>query len=218
MSEKNKNLEEAIKEKVTPLLEESMEKNWGVSIPKLESDITDKLKKPLLDIYISLHKTYPEAKRAFKAEFLKKELKLHLGNVSQLAKTLGLDRRSIHRTMKDLDIDRDKLRQEKSTPEEYQEIIIDQTIRGTLEEYKEIILPNKMEKMYEDVRSLSRNIAKVIPHRELRWKEAEHEFEKVFLTYALKANGWKVSTTANKINLRVETLHRKAKKLGLRKD
>ena len=54
--------------------------------------------------------------------------------------------------------------------------------------------------------------------RELRWKEAEHEFEKVFLTYALKANGWKVSTTANKINLRVETLHRKAKKLGLRKD
>ncbi len=193
-----------------------MSKNWGISIPKLEADITDKLMKPLLDIYIPLRKTFSEAKKVFRTEFFKKELKFHLGNVSQLAKTLGLDRRSIHRTIKNLDIDTEELRQQKNTPEENHEIIIDQTLRNTLEAYEEIIQPQKMEKMYENLRSLSRNIAKVIPHRDISWKEAEHEFEKVFLIYALRENEWNVAKTSQRIEIRVETLHRKMKKWGLR--
>src|SRR3989344_2750657 len=88
MSEK-KGLEEAIKDKVAPLLEESMEKQCGITIPKLESELTDKLKHPLLQLYIPSNLSFSAAKELFKSEFLKRELKLHAGNVSQLAKVLG---------------------------------------------------------------------------------------------------------------------------------
>src|SRR3989338_8819645 len=101
----SKDLEETLTEKVSPLLEETMEKNWGITIPKLGSDITDQLKKPQLNIYIPLHSTFSKAKKKFKSEFLKRELQLHQGNISQLAKTLEVDRRSIHRTIRDLEID-----------------------------------------------------------------------------------------------------------------
>ena len=193
-----------------------MEKNWGITIPQIESDISDKLKNPPINIYVPAHLTFQEAKKVFKAEFIKKELKLHRGNVSQLAKTLNLDRRSIHRVIKDLDIDMELVRHQLSSKEKDQEEIIDQTIRSTLEQYKEVIQPHQLEKMYQEVPSLSRNIAKFIPHPDLTWKEAEYEFEKQFLSHALQDNKGSISKTANKIKLRAETLHRKVKKLGLR--
>ena len=56
-----KDLEDTIKEKVNPLLEETMEKSWGVSIPKLETDITAKLKESSLNIYIPLGKGFSES-------------------------------------------------------------------------------------------------------------------------------------------------------------
>src|SRR3989338_1683530 len=214
---KNKNnLEETLKEKVSGLLEKTMAKSWGISIPKVESDITDKLKNPQLNIYIDTASTFQEAKHKFKVEFLKNELRLHKGNVSQLARMMGLDRRSIHRVMKDSGIKREALQQDRSE-EDYTETIIDQTIRSTLDEYKEIIQPQKMEKMYEEVPELSRNIAKRLPHQHLTWKLAGTEFEKQFLAEALKENSWKISQTAKQIALRPETLHRKVTKLGLRK-
>lgn len=210
---KKKDLEETIKEKVTPLLEETIEKNLGVKIPKLESDISDQLTKPHFDIYVPLDLNFKEAKKSFQKEFLKRELQLHLGNVSQLAKVLGIDRRSIHRAIKDLNIDVDKVRVEE--PEQYEKIV-DKTIRSTLEQYKEIIHPQKMERMYEEIPKLSRNIVKFLPHKDLKWKQAEREFEKVFLKNALERNDNNFTKTAQEIGIRVETLHRKAKKLGLK--
>jgi DNA-binding NtrC family response regulator len=207
----SKDLEETIKKEVSSLIQETMEKNWGVAIPKVGEDITDKLSLPLLDVYVPLDTNFVEAKKIFKSAFLKKELRLHLGNISQLAKSLGLDRRSIHRAIKEFRIPKQEV-----SKEEYQQEIIGKTIKGTLDDYKEIIRPQKMEKMYEDVKILSRNIAKCIPHRELSWKEAEKEFEKVFFRHALEENEWNVARTAVKIEIRVETLHRKIKKLALK--
>jgi DNA-binding NtrC family response regulator len=210
-----KNLEETIKEKIAPLLEETMEKNWGISIPKIETDISDKLKNQSLDIYIPINKSFSEAKRIFKTEFLKQELKLNRGNISQIAKTLGIDRRSIHRAIKELGINVDEIRGDTLSKKEYQENKIDQTIRTTLEQYKSIIQPQQMEKMYQEVGKLSRNIARFIPHQELSWKEAERAFEKQFLKLSLEDNEWNVTKTAKKIIIRPETLHRKIKKLGI---
>ena len=213
----SKDLEETLKEKVSPLLEETMEKNWGITIPKLGLDITDQLKKPQLNIYIPLHSTFSKAKKKFKSEFLKRELKLHQGNISQLAKTLDVDRRSIHRTIKDLDINLGLVRSKIESKERYQETMIDQMIRSALEHYRDLIQPQQMEKIYEEVPSLSKSIAKFLPSQELTWKEAEQEFEKQFLQHSLEQNQWKVSATAQKVGIRAETLHRKIKKLGLRK-
>lgn len=210
-------LEEAVKEKVTPLLEESMEKNWGITIPKLETDITDKLANPHLNIYVPLQMPFLKAKKKFKKEFLKRELQLHLGNISQLAKLLEMDRRSIHRAIKNLDIDIEQLRGARQNREEYKETLVDQTIRSTLEQYKEIITPHKMEQMYQEVPRLSRNIARFLPSPETTWKEAEEEFERQFLYQALEQEKGNVAKAAGKIGLRAETLHRKIKKLGIQK-
>jgi len=210
-----KGLEEAIKEKVSPLLEETMEKNWGITIPKIETDITDKLRNPQMQIYFAPDLTFSSAKKVFKSEFLKKGLLQHLGNVSQLAKTLGIDRRSVHRAIKSLDIDVEELRMKDITGEKYQQEIVDRTLRSTFDKYKEIIQPQKMEKMYSDIPALSRNIAKVLPSSELTWKQAEKEFEKQFLALALKEQENDVSGTAKKLRIRVETLYRKMKKLGI---
>lgn len=220
MSEKEirkKDLEAALKEKVEPLLETTMEKHLGITIPKIEADITDKLKQPLLNIYIPFNLPFTKAKKLFKKEFFKKELQSHRGNISQLAKTLNLDRRSVHRTIKDLGIKIKDIREQELLPEQYQEKHIGQAIRSTLQPYEEIIQPQKMEKIYEEVHTLSRNIAKFLPLEEFTWKQAEQEFEKQFLEHALEESRGSVSETAKKIKLRPETLHRKVKKLGLRK-
>jgi DNA-binding NtrC family response regulator len=211
-----KDLEDTIKEKVSPMLEEMMEKQWGISIPQIESDISDKLKHQTLRIYVPPNLEFNEAKKVFKKEFVKKELKLHKGNISHLAKVLGVDRRSIHRMIKDLGINVERLRKEQESKEEFQKGIIDKTIRSTLEQYKGLIKQQKMEKVYQEVPKLSRNIAKFIPLQEVTWKEAEQEFEKQFLRHALEENEGVISKTADKIKIRPETLSRKIKKLGLR--
>ena len=193
-----------------------MEKNWGITIPKLESDITDRLKNPSFNIYIPPNISFTGAKKLFKKEFLKRELELHLGNVSELAKRLGLDRRSIHRAIKQFRLDMDSIRSEQNAEEKYKESLVNQTIRSSLDQYKELIIPQKLEQMYQDVPHLSRNIAKVLTWPDLTWKEAEREFERQFLAQALKESKNSISKTAEKIRIRVETLHRKAKKLGLK--
>ena len=88
---------------------------------------------------------------------------------------------------------------------------------GILQARRVSIKEKKMEQMYHEVPSLSRNIAKFLPHQHLTWKEAEKEFEKQFLERLLEENDWNVSKTADKIKIRVETLHRKIKKLRLGK-
>ena len=211
----SKDLEETIKEKISPLLEESMEKHWGITIPQIESDISDKLKSPQLNVYVPANYSFSKAKKFFKKEFFKKEIKLHQGNISELSKFLGIDRRSIHRAIKELNIDVDKLRGDIKSKEEYKQDTVDKAIRSTLDQYKEIIQPQKMEKMYQEVSSLSRNIAKFLPLEELSWKDAEREFERQFFTQTLKDNDWNVAKTAKKIEIRTETLHRKIKKLGI---
>jgi transcriptional regulator with PAS, ATPase and Fis domain len=205
-------LEETVKEKVGPLLEETMEKHWGITIPKLEDDITDQLKKPHLQLYVPPNSTFRQAKKLFKAKFLENELKLHRGNVSHLAKALGIDRRSIHRAIKDLDIDMEGVRDQHDPP---QEAFIDQTIRSSLEQYREIIQPDKLASVYEEIPRLSRNIAKFLPHNELTLKEAEREFEEQFLTHALQGHQGNITATAKSLRIRAETLYRKVKKLHI---
>ncbi len=211
-----KDLEEAIKEKVAPLLEETMEKQWGITIPKIGEDITDQLRETQLNMYLPANAPFSKAKKLFRAEFLKRELGLHQGNISHLAKALEINRRSIHRAIKDLEIDVGKLKTKPESREREHQEMVGRAIRTTLEGYEEIIRPEKMEKFYQELPVLSRNIAKFLPLPELTWKEAEREFEKQFLSQALADHGGKVSETAVKLRLRPETLHRKIKKLGLK--
>ena len=94
-----------------------------------------------------------------------------------------MDRRSIHRAVKDLDIMVEPLKKESLEMEEYAEHLVHQTIRSALEEYKEIIQPQKMEKIYQEVPALSRNIAKIFhslssPGNRLSWNLNGNSYRK----------------------------------------
>ncbi|MDP3698511.1 MAG: helix-turn-helix domain-containing protein [Nanoarchaeota archaeon] len=213
------NLEETVKGKVALLLEETMEKSWGIYIPQVQSDITDKLQNPLpQQLYLFRESSFHEAKQKFKAEFLKNQLRFHGGNISQLAKFIGLDRRSVHRSVKGLGLSMESIRQEQISENSCHEALITRTIRGALDDYKDLIRPQKMEKMYQEVPALSRHLAKLLPHNHLTWKQAEREFEKQFLFQALSEHRGKVAETARQLRIQPETLHRKMSRLGLKKD
>ena len=213
------NLEETIKGKVALLLEETMEKSWGIYVPQVQSDITDKLQANLpAKFYVPAASSFQEAKKIFKSEFLKNQLHLHGGNISQLAKFAGLDRRSIHRAIKKLGIEIGNVRRELDLTNSHQEKMIDQTIRFALEGYRDIFQPQKMEKIYQEVPALSKNLAKLLPHNHLTWKQAEREFEKQFLMQALAEHKGKVAETARRLKIQAETLHRKITKLRLKQN
>src|SRR3989339_1425729 len=188
--EAKKDLETALKEKVEPLLEQTMEKHLGITIPKIEADITDKLKQSQLNIYIPFNSTFSKSKQMFKKEFFKRELQRNQGNISQMAKSLDLDRRSVHRAIKDLKINVAEIRLKPQSLDQFREEFVSQTIRSTLDQYRDILRPEKMEKIYQQVDSLSRNIARIIPEEKLTWRETEQEFEKQFLENCLENNNW----------------------------
>ncbi|MBI1968903.1 hypothetical protein HYS49_03255 [Candidatus Woesearchaeota archaeon] len=213
-SDEKKNLEATLKEKVLPLVEEQLEKHWGVTIPKLEADITDQLKQGDTLFYISPHTTFREARKQFKAAFLRRELRSHQGNISQLARALEIDRRSLHRVIKELELDIDELRQNDAGEDE-QQVRIDQRLRTAFDQYKELIQPQKLEKMYEEIPALSRNIAKMLPPSHLTWDEAEQEFERQFFTQALKEHRGSIAQAARCTKLRAETVHRKVRRLQI---
>lgn len=210
-------LERVVKERVEPIIDNAMHKFLGITISELRKDISDKIEKnPLLSFEINTSLPFKSAKKSFKKEFLTRLLRAHYGNISAVAKVMKQDRRSVHRDIIDLGIDVDKIRKEMIRPEYYKKEIVDDILRKSLDQYREFIKPNKLEKIYENVDSISEDIVKELPIVEMTWEEAEIEFEKEYLKKVLEENDFNVSKTARKIGLRYETLHRKVKALGLK--
>lgn len=209
-------LEKSLKEKIEPYLEQTMQKFLGVKIEELEKDITDKIEKKLIGYNIHTELPFKLAKNLFKREFLQRVIQTHQGNVSEAAKMLGMDRRSIHREIKKLDINVKKLRQNMYKVGYFKKEAMDTALRKTLDQYRDILHPEKLKKFYEEVPSISENIVKFLPKKPMTWKQAEEEFERLYLQQVLQENNWNLSKTAKQINLRYETLLRKIKKLGLK--
>ncbi|MBS3169942.1 hypothetical protein J4210_05655 [Candidatus Woesearchaeota archaeon] len=215
-------LEEAVKEKVLSLLEETLSKNLGIIVPQLETDITAKLAQGSFPIYIQRDLHFTEAKQKFKEHFLRRELERHFGNISLTAQALGINRRSLHRTIHEFRIlvQRGKAQRGKNGEQQQQQQQeqkeVGETIRQTLDQYKDVFHPLKMEKLYENISTLSQDIASLLPPVQFSWKEAEAEFERQFLREAWLRNKQSFLSMARDIGLRPETLSRKMKKLGLR--
>ncbi|HLC75124.1 MAG TPA: helix-turn-helix domain-containing protein [Candidatus Nanoarchaeia archaeon] len=210
----SKGLEHVMKGKIEPLLEEAMQKFLGVTIREVERDITEKIgSERVIGLGVRTDLPFKEAKRAFKREFLERTLKTHYGNVSEVADIVGLDRRSIHRDLKNLGIDMKKVREKLYKAGYFEREAVDGAIRKVLEQYKQIIQPAKLEQMYEHVPELSEHIVHFLP-LQTTWKEAEHEFERKYL-HAVMSQYGTVSSAARAIGLRYETLLRKMKRLSI---
>ena len=216
MSPDKELFERVVKEKIEPLIEEAMQKYLGITIAELEKDITEKIEQTgkLVGITVRIDLPFKEAKKLFKKEFLARAIQTHYGNVSEVADKVGLDRRSVHRDVKSLKLDMRKLREKLYKPGYFEREAVDSMIRRTLDTYRAFIRPEKLEQLYVHVPELSDHIVPVWPHV-MRWKEAEREFELVYLRNALEEHRWGLLLTARAIKLRYETLLRKMKKLGL---
>lgn len=211
-------LERVIKEKINPLIEEAMQQHLGMTISELEKDITLKLEQQrLIGFTIRTDLPFAESKHLFKKEFLERTIQTHYGNISEVADIVGLDRRSIHRDIKSLKVDIRKVREKLYKHGYFEKEAVDGLIRNTLEHYRSFIHPDRLGSMYSYVPELSESIVKVLSVGEMKWKEAEMEFERAYLAAALKESGWSLRAAAKKIKIRYETLLRKMKKLGLRR-
>jgi len=214
-----KTLEKVMKEKINPMIEESLHKFLGVTINELNKDLSDKIEtNPLISFDINTALSFKTAKKLFKKQYLQNLIRNHYGNISDVAKVANIDRRSVHRAVQELKIDIDKVRKELLRPDYYKKEAIDEIFKATLDHYKGIIHPEKLEKVYREVPSLTKNIIKELPAMEMSLKEAEGEFERQYLKKALDENNWNISKTARKIKIRFETLHRKIKKLDIKRN
>ncbi len=209
-------LEKLIEDKIKPILEEAMQKNLGITVSELETDISDRLKRSsLLEFDIDTRLKFKDAKKKFKREYVAHLLQLNFGNVADVAKIALVDRRSIHRIVAEMKIEVQKFRDNMQKGEYVKQLAVQDIIQESLEHYKTALNPIKYEALYKQAPSLSKNIIKELPETPKTLKEAEKEFEKRYFEKSLLENSNNISRTARKIGLRFETLHRKLKVLGV---
>ena len=210
-------LDRVLKKRIEPLLDESLHKVIGITIPEFGKDISDKIEKnPLIAYDVDTSLVFKAAKKLFKKQFLTRMLQSNFGNISAVANVTGLDRRSVHRAVRELKIGIKGIRKEMLKADYYRKEAVEGILKSTLDSYKKIIRPGRLEEMYRNVDQLSDEIVHELPTIEMTWNTAERMFEIEYFKKALKENKGNVSKTARKIGLRYETLHRKLKKLGLK--
>ncbi|MBW2967826.1 hypothetical protein KY362_05050 [Candidatus Woesearchaeota archaeon] len=208
MTENKKTVEHIVDDAIKPIL--------GVSIDELNKDISAKLSKsPLATFEIDVKLKFKDAKKKFKQQFLSRLLRVTYGNISEVAKRAGVDRRSIHRIVKDAGIDVSKIREEMIKPYQIKQKAVGDIIEDVLEHYKNVIHPERIAQVYQNVGNVSREILDELPEKTITLKAAEEEFEKEYLRKALATYG-SMTATSKKIGLRYETLQRKMKALGLK--
>jgi len=208
-------LEIVLLKKIKPIIDDTTEKYMSITIDKLSDDITSKLRNtPLIDIEVNVT-GYKVAKNNFKKAFLRKLLLLHYGNISEVARVTGKNRRSIHRLIKRFGINVKRIKKELIRPYDIKLSNVSSTISNVLNNYKRVIHPSRLEDMYNSMGAISENILKELPEPMLSFKQAQIEFEKRFFSKALKENKYNLSKTSKKIGLRQETLNRKLRALKI---
>ena len=211
-----KNLEKTIEERVTPLLDDAMLKYLGVHVTEIKVDISDRLRKsPLLDIDIDTRSPFKKAKRAFRKAYVQRLLRLHFGNVSEVARISGLDRRSIHRLIGAHKLRVQQFRTELMRSDYIKRQAVRSIIESTLDSYKQSIHPGRFQQLYKQAPSLSRDIVKELPERPVSLKVAERAFERRYFNKILAEHKGTLAQLAKRVGLRYETLHRKLKTLNL---
>jgi transcriptional regulator of acetoin/glycerol metabolism len=211
-------LENVIERRVKPIVEEAMHKYLGVHVSEIEDDVSDRIRKgPMIDLLADTSIPFKKAKVFFKKRYLMGILQAYLGNVSLASQTSGLARESFHRLLKQLKINPDDFRKKAPDVEYVRETAVKNIIEKTLETYKSALNPDKFENMYKQAPALSREIVRELPEMHLTLAEAEREFEKVYLLKALDESKWNISAAARAVGLRFESLHRKMKALGIKR-
>jgi DNA-binding NtrC family response regulator len=205
-------LEKVIDDKIKPVIEISTSKAIGKPLNKLNEDITSRLKSNLF-FDIDFEKPFKEAKREFKQKFLKSMIMKNCGNVSEVARIVELDRRSIHRLVDDEEIKEIREKMPKMYDVKFSEI--SHMLDVIIDTYRSEINSDKIKSVYAQVPKMADFILKEIPDETLTLKEAEEEFEKEYLKKAIERFKGDFLMLSKEIGIRHETLSRKIRNLGL---
>lgn len=209
-------IEKVISEDTLPVVEKAVHKVIGISIKELNQDITQKLKKnPLLEFNINTHVPLRSAKKAFRKGYLEKVLKSHFGDISATARILEVDRKTIHRMISELGIDIKECKKALVTEDYIKEMTLSNAITNLLKNYENILHPARIDEAYSNISKISEEIVKEVQFSFLPLKDAEKEFEREYISAALKDNKNSLPKTAKSIGISHEALYRKAKSLGL---
>jgi DNA-binding NtrC family response regulator len=202
--------------KVKPIVDEATERYMGAYVPKLSDDITSRLSRTsIFEFDVDPTIPYRAAKRAFKKAFITRLLLFSLGNISEVARITGKDRRSIHRMVIQFGINVRKIKRDLIRPYEIKLSTINTLIEDVLDKHRETLDGPGLREFYRHVPDLSDNILKEIPEPRISLREAQREFDMIYFRKALDANGSSISRTARVIGIRYETLSRKLRGLGL---
>jgi len=212
---KSEDLEKIMKEKVKPIIDEAISSSIGIKISELSKDLTKKLRNPYFDFIVDANIPFKEAKKLFKKMYVERLLSFHFGDVSAVARAAGVDRRSVHRIIKETGIDVNYHRKMMLKPQYAKSMQISSIIEGIIKNYEEIINPKKISIIYESVPKLSNDILNELPVQDYLLKDAETDFEREYFKKALEQNNWNKPRTAGKVGLRYETLHRKMRELRI---
>ncbi len=205
-----------LEDKVRPVVDEALHKVMGITIDEMSRDITEKLNRsPLLDFEIDTSQGFRKAKKKFVKSYLQKLLKINYGNISEVARIADIDRRSVHRMIRESSIDVERIRKEMARAYEIRQSAVNAIIEDVIDNYKTFIHPGKLDEVYRNVSEFSKDILDVLPEKPPSLREAEERFERELIRKALAENNGNVSRTARKLGMRYETLHRKMKRLGL---
>jgi len=207
-----KDLERTIQ--IKPVVEEVVKQALGVRIAELSDDLSAKLQSPIAGFVVDIAVPFKEAKRAFCREYIRRLLRINYGNISEVARQAGVDRRSVHRLVKESGLKVAKIRHDMEKSYDVQQQGISDIISTVLESYKTVLHPAKLSEAYRNVSLMSKNILDQLPEEPTSLTEAEAAFELEYFRKALMKYG-AVAVAAKAIGLRYETLHRKCKKLGL---
>jgi DNA-binding NtrC family response regulator len=208
-------LETVLETKIQPAIDDAMKRFLGARISEIKGEISDKIRKsPLLGMSVEFSLSFKEAKKKFKQTFLEKLLNIKHGNISEVARLTGVDRRSIHRIVSKKKSQ--KIRKDLLKPYYLKQKEVEGIISEVVKNYEGVIRQEKIEKFYDATPQISKDIAEELPDSEITLKEAEEEFEKIYLQRKLEENDFDSNKTAHKIRLRYETLMRKIKKHGLK--
>lgn len=208
-------LERALHDRVLPVVDEAVKQALGVRIAELSDDLAARLESPIAGFVIDPSIPFKQAKKQFRREYLRKLLRINYGNISEVARVAKLDRRSIHRLVKEVGLNVEKIRHDMERSYDVQQQGISHVITSVLDSYRSVLHPEKLSEAYRSVSAMSKNILDNLPEEPTSLDIAEEEFEQEYLRKALALYGGNVPFTAKKIGLRYETLHRKCKKFGL---
>lgn len=211
-------LDNIIETKVKPMIDEIMKKSIGITIKELSEDISDRvMENPLLDFIPDTSLSLKSARNLFRKHYIEKLLTCHYGDVTAVGRILGVDRRSVHRMVKELGINISKCRKAMLKPEYIKKEAVSTAIGHVMKDYEEAVHPSKVRRLYKSASDITDSLLKELPFKFLTLKESDGFFERKFMKQLLEEVKWNLSKAAKRLGIRYETLIRKMKKLGVEK-